>query len=99
MTFVSAGHIVLTPTQPVDIGRLQRESNPRPPHQESRAPVTAKMNVCLVHALRGAAEKACLFVCLFSFLNLTQVNIFLCTGRKIVGGRENESLMREFNCL
>ena len=35
MTFVSAGHIILTPTQPVGSGRPQRESNPGPPHQES----------------------------------------------------------------
>ena len=37
LTFVSAGHIILTPTQPVGSGRPQRESNPAPPHQESRA--------------------------------------------------------------
>ena len=37
MSSVSAGHIILTPTQPVGSGRLQRGSNPRPPHQESRA--------------------------------------------------------------
>ena len=37
MTSVSAGHITLTPTQPVGSGRPQRESNPGPPHQESRA--------------------------------------------------------------
>ena len=37
MTFVSAGHIILTPTQPVGSGRPQRESNPGPPHQEARA--------------------------------------------------------------
>ena len=37
MTSVSAGHIILTPTQPVGSGRPQRESNPEPPHQESRA--------------------------------------------------------------
>ena len=36
MTSVSAGHIILTPTQPVGSGRPQRESNPGPPHQESR---------------------------------------------------------------
>ena len=28
MTSVSAGHIILTPTQPVGSGRPQRESNP-----------------------------------------------------------------------
>ena len=37
MTSVSDGHIILTPTQPVGIERPQRESNPGPPHQESRA--------------------------------------------------------------
>ena len=37
MTSISAGHIILTPTQPVGSGRPQRESNPGPPHQESRA--------------------------------------------------------------
>ena len=37
MTSVSAGHIILTPTQPVGSGRPQRESNPGPPHQESCA--------------------------------------------------------------
>ena len=37
MTSVSAGHIILTPTQPVGNGRPQRESNPGPPHQESHA--------------------------------------------------------------
>ena len=36
MTSVSAGHIILTPTQPVGSGRPQRESNPGPHHQESR---------------------------------------------------------------
>ena len=37
LTSVSAGHIILIPTQPVGSGRPQRESNPGPPHQESRA--------------------------------------------------------------
>ena len=37
MTSVSADHIILTPTQPVGSGRPRRESNPGPPHQESRA--------------------------------------------------------------
>ena len=36
MTSVSAGHIILTPTQPVGSGWPQRELNPGPPHQ-SRA--------------------------------------------------------------
>ena len=34
MTSVSAGYIILTPTQPVGSGRPQRESNRGPPHQE-----------------------------------------------------------------
>ena len=37
MTFISAGHIILTPTQPVGSGRPQWESNPGPPDQELRA--------------------------------------------------------------
>ena len=37
MTSFSAGHIRLTPTQPVGSGWSQRGSNPRPPHRESRA--------------------------------------------------------------
>ena len=37
MTSVSAGHIILTPTQTVGSGRPQRGSNPGPPRQESRA--------------------------------------------------------------
>ena len=37
MTSISAGHIILTPTQPVGGGRPQRESNPGPPDQELRA--------------------------------------------------------------
>ena len=37
MTSVSAGHIILTPTQTVGSGRPQWESNPGPPDQESRA--------------------------------------------------------------
>ena len=36
MTSVSAGHIILTPTQPVGSGWSQRGSNPQPPNQESR---------------------------------------------------------------
>ena len=36
MTSVSAGHIILTPTQPVGSGRPQQGSNPGPPNQESR---------------------------------------------------------------
>ena len=34
MTSVLDDHIILTPTQPVGSGRLQRGWNPGPPHQE-----------------------------------------------------------------
>ena len=37
MTSVSAGHVIMTPIQPVGSGRPQRESNPGPPHQEPLA--------------------------------------------------------------
>ena len=37
MASIPAGHIILTPTQPVGSGRPQRGSNPGPPDQESRA--------------------------------------------------------------
>ena len=37
MTSASAGHIIPTPTQPVGSGWPQRDSNPGPPQQESRA--------------------------------------------------------------
>ena len=37
MTSVSAGHIILTPAQPVGSWRPQQESNLGHPHQESRA--------------------------------------------------------------
>ena len=50
MTSVSAGHIILTPTQPVGSGRPQRKSKPRPPHQESRAlPLSYRAPHCLGH--------------------------------------------------
>ena len=38
MTSVSAGHIILTPIQPVGSGRPQRGSNPGPPHQSRALP-------------------------------------------------------------
>ena len=37
MTSVSAGHVILTLTQPAGSGRPLRESNPGSPHQVSRA--------------------------------------------------------------
>ena len=60
MTSVSASHIILTLTQPVGSGRLQRESNPGPPHQESRALSTelprALYGLELVIALPGYTQ-------------------------------------------
>ena len=44
MTSVSAGHIILTPTQSVGSGWSQRELNPGPPHQESRALPTDRLD-------------------------------------------------------
>ena len=44
MTSVSAGHIILTPTQPVGSGRSQRGSNPGRPLQEARAPHGSEEN-------------------------------------------------------
>ena len=60
MTSVSAGHIILTPTQPVGSGRPQLGSNPGPPQQESRAlptelprpPTKCKQNRCVSLMLR-----------------------------------------------
>ena len=40
LTSVSAGHIILAPTQPVGSARPQRGSNPGPPHEESRTLLT-----------------------------------------------------------
>ena len=40
MIFVLTGHIILTPTQPVESGWPHRESNPGPLYQESRALTT-----------------------------------------------------------
>ena len=40
MTSVSAGHNLLTPTQPVGSGQPQRESNPGPAPQQLRALLT-----------------------------------------------------------
>ena len=37
MASVLAVHIILTSTQPIESGRPQRDSNPGPPDQESRA--------------------------------------------------------------
>ena len=60
MTSVSAGHIILTPTQPVGSGRPQRGSNPGPPHQESRALPTElprpPSTKSLTHSLKHAQQ-------------------------------------------
>ena len=56
MTSVSAGHIILTPTQPVWSARPQRESNPGPPQQEWRALPTELLRPPL------ACRKVCVYV-------------------------------------
>ena len=50
-TSVSGGHIILALTQPVGSGRPQRESNPEPPHQESRALPTKLPPLSHTHTL------------------------------------------------
>ena len=57
MTSYSAGHIILTPTQPVGSGRPQRESNPGSPHQESRALPTELPRTLLIGAVEHCTEK------------------------------------------
>ena len=57
MTSYSAGHIILTPTQPVGSGRPQRESNPGSPHQESRALPTELPRTLLIGAVEHWTEK------------------------------------------
>ena len=47
MTSISAGHIILTPTQPVGSGWPQRGLNPGPPHQELRALPTEILQIKL----------------------------------------------------
>ena len=65
MTSVSAGHITLTPTQPVGMWP-QRESNPGPPHQESRALPTElprpRVSFNERHFFLTVNMAACLFV-------------------------------------
>ena len=56
ITSVSAGHIILTPTQPVGSGRPQRGSNPGPPHQESRALPTELPRPPYCHVVAGLAR-------------------------------------------
>ena len=57
MTSISAGHIILTPTQPVGSGRPQRGSNPGPPDQESRALPTELPRPPVQGAQRTKTEK------------------------------------------
>ena len=54
MTSDSAGHIILTPTQPVGSGRPEWESNPEPPHQKSRILPT---ELSRLHVACGPQEK------------------------------------------
>ena len=73
MTFVSAGHILLTvtPTQPVGSGRSQRGSNPGPPHQESRALSTERSTPS--HVLLKLKKK--------NILSIARVSACVGTGR------------------
>ena len=65
MTSVSAGHIILAPTQSVGGGRPQRESNPVPPHQESRdLPTELLRPYCLSHynpEQQGCRSRQCIW--------------------------------------
>ena len=68
MTSFSAGHIILTPTQPVGSGggggggSAQRGSNPGPPHQESRALPTELPRPPHVGADDESFNKSCIFL-------------------------------------
>ena len=75
MTSVSAGHIILTPTQPVGSGRPQRESNPGPPHQEQRITSAACINLgkvitgfewCRYHQRYNHIDLCCDICCIHS---------------------------------
>ena len=66
MTSVSAGHIIQTPTQPVGSGRPQRELNPGPPHQESRA---------LPQSYRAPTVTAGKFLCINTHLDRHTIEI------------------------
>ena len=75
ITSVSAGHNILTPTQPVGSGRPQRESNPEPSHQESRSlPTEPPLKrdedspVILSICMRNLPLTLCLNVCLNGYL-------------------------------
>ena len=57
MTSISAGRIILTPTQPVGSGRPQRGPNPGPPHQESRALPTELPPHTHTHTHRAAEDR------------------------------------------
>ena len=67
ITSVSAGHIILTPTQPVGSGQPQRGSNPGPTHQELRAlptelpspPPPPRRTTELVSDLRHSTSRRC----------------------------------------
>ena len=73
MTSVSAGHIILIPTQPIGSGRPQRESNPGPPHQESRG------RIRLINKTTRKASDFILLISLYLILrHLCIIRLFNC---------------------
>ena len=69
---ISAGHIIQTPTQPVGSGRPQRESNPGPPHQESRA---------LLQSYRAQAQT---YIYIYKYIYIIiYIYIYIYTGKRI----------------
>ena len=96
MTSVSAGHIILTRTQPVGSGRPQRESNPESPHQGSSAlPTELPMRTRKMQSLEDEKVVSHYFmqnvtyiktplVCTFIFLYNLQSLIRVILKRRIV---------------
>ena len=83
MTSVSAGHIILTLTQPVGSGRPQWESNPGPPHQKSRAlPTELPPPPPPAHLFLGSNKLLSVLLpsfftlCMFTAKCLKQIHVF-----------------------
>ena len=77
MTSVSAGHIIQTPTQPVGSGRPQRESNPGPPHQESRALPQSYRAPLFNGRKHNSRHQSLLFVREYNIPDLLLIKFFL----------------------
>ena len=73
MTSVSAGHIILTLTQPVGSERPQRESNPGPPQQESSALPTGLPRPPLITAVKEKMQNRDALVELFAKLFIVKL--------------------------